>query len=146
MTTVSQVLSNLSSFRLPWIMLLSTNAFSQRKIFKLWYKICCILMFSFFSSFVVCEVEIDYGLLQAENPKRTCVWFHRVLSGLDSSEHAQNPMVLKYRDNYPNGMCHNDECHPQVLLHNLKNKKMKEAMQIENIFTYDAPWTPKGNL
>ncbi len=55
-------------------------------------------------------------------------------------------MVLKYRDYCPNEMCDSDDVHPQILLHNLKNKKMKEAMQIENIYTYDTPWTPKGNL
>lgn len=94
---------------------------------------------------LVCEVEIEYGLLQAENPKRSCVWFHRVISGLDLSGHAENPEVLKYVDCRPNEEDHSDDAHPQVLLHNLKNKKMKEAMHIENIFTYDATWTPRGN-
>ena len=102
--------------------------------------------FSFSLFIIVCEVEIEYGLVQAETPKRSCVWFHRVISGLESSEHTQNPVVLRYRDYCTNEMCHSGDAHPQVLLHNLKNKKMKETMHIENIFTYDAPWTPKGNL
>ena len=54
--------------------------------------------------------------------------------------------MLKYLDDRPNGIKHSDEAHPQVLLHNLKNEKMKEAMAIENIFTYDSTWTPKGNF
>ncbi|KAJ7389992.1 hypothetical protein OS493_028047 [Desmophyllum pertusum] len=98
----------------------------------------------YFSLFLVCEVEIEYGLLQAENPKRSCAWFHRVISGLDSSGHAENPEVHKYTDCCPDGVCLDDGAHPQALLHKLKNKKMKEAMEIENIFTYDATWTPKG--
>ena len=99
----------------------------------------------FFFPRPVCEVEIEYGLLQAENPKRSCVWLHRVISGLNSPANAEHPEVLKYLDDKPNGTEHNDETHPQVLLHNLKNKKMKEAMALENIFTYDVTWTPKGN-
>jgi len=55
------------------------------------------------------------------------VWFHRIISGLASSENAEHPNVLKYVDYGPNGVDSNDEAHPQVLLHNLKNKKMKEA-------------------
>ena len=94
----------------------------------------------------VCEVEIEYGLLQAENPKRSCVWFHRIISGLDSPEHAKNPEVLKYRDYCLDEVCHRDDAHPQTLLHKLKKKKMKEVMHIENIFTYDTPWTPKGKV
>jgi len=90
-------------------------------------------------------VEIEYGLLQAENPKRSCVWFHRIINGLESSEDGDNAEVLKYTDYCPDGLCLNDSTHPQALLHNLKNKKMKEAMYVENIFTYDATWTSKGN-
>lgn len=90
-------------------------------------------------------MEIEYGLLQAENPKRSCVWFHRIINGLESSEDGDNAEVLKYTDYCPDGLCLNDSTHPQALLHNLKNKKMKEAMHVENVFTYDATWTPKGN-
>ena len=101
-------------------------------------------IFSFFA-YIVCEVEIEYGLLQAENPKRSCVWFHRIISGIDSPEHTSNNSdVLKYRDYSPDGICLSDDVHPQYLLHNLKNKKIKEAMPVENIFTYDVTWTPKG--
>lgn len=53
--------------------------------------------------------------------------------------------MLKYTDHCAGGVCLNDGTHPQALLHNLKNKKMKQVMEIENIFTYDATWTPKGN-
>ena len=94
----------------------------------------------------VCEVEIEYGLLQAENPKRSCVWFHRIISGLDSPAHTKNPEVLKYRDYCLDELCHRDNAHPQALLYKLKNKRMKEVMHIENIFTYDTPWTPKGKI
>ena len=95
---------------------------------------------------LVCEVEIEYGLIQAENTKRSCVWFHRVINGLESSEDGDNAEVLKYTDYCPDGLCLNDSTHPQALLHNLKNKKMREVMHEENIFTYDPTWTPKGNL
>ena len=99
----------------------------------------------FFNLFLlVCEVEIEYGLLQAENTKQSCVWFHRVINGLESSEDGDNAEVLKYTDYCPDGLCLNDGTHPQVLLHNLKNKKMKDVIHVENIFTYDATWTPKG--
>ena len=102
-------------------------------------------MYVIFLIVLVCEVEIEYGLLQAENTKRSCVWFHRVISGLESSEDGDNAEFLKYTDYCPDGLCLNDGTHPQALLHNLKNKKMKEVMHDENIFTYDATWTPKGN-
>ena len=90
-------------------------------------------------------MEIEYGLLQAENTKRSCVWFHRIINGLEPSEDGDNAEVLKYTDHCPDGVCLNDGTHPQALLHNLKSKKMKEAMHVENIFTYNATWTPKGN-
>lgn len=73
------------------------------------------------------------------------MWFHRVINGLESSEDGDNAEFLKYTDYCPDGLCLNDGTHPQTLLHNLKNKKMKEVMHAENIFTYDATWTPKGN-
>lgn len=82
--------------------------------------------------------------MQAENPKRSCVWFHRVISGLNSPTSTDHPEILKYIDERPNVVNHSDEANPQTLLHTLKNKKMKEVMDIENIFTYDATWTPKG--
>lgn len=62
---------------------------------------------------LVCEVEIECGLLKADNPKRSCVWFHRIISGLPSSENAEHPNVLKYVDYGPNGVDSNDEAHPQ---------------------------------
>ena len=43
--------------------------------------------------FLVSEVEIKQGLLQVENPKRSCVWFHRAINGLDSD--SDNPEALK---------------------------------------------------
>jgi len=73
------------------------------------------------------------------------VWFHRIINGLESSDDGDNDEVLKYTDHCPDGLCLNDSTHPQALLHSLKNKKMKEVMNVENIFTYDATWTPKGN-
>lgn len=106
-----------------------------------------MVIFSFSSPFIsVCDVEIEYGVLQAENPKRSCVWFHRMISGLDSPDHAKNPTVLKYRDYCLDELCDRNDAHPHALLHKLKNKKMKEVMHIENIFTYDTPWTPKGKI
>ncbi|XP_022797421.1 NACHT domain- and WD repeat-containing protein 1-like isoform X3 [Stylophora pistillata] len=90
----------------------------------------------------VSEEEIKRGLLEVGNPKRSCVWFHRTINGLDSD--ADNPEVLKYTDNCPDGICLADGTHPQALLHNLKNEKMKQAMDTENIFTYDVTWTPNG--
>lgn len=92
----------------------------------------------------VCEEEIEHGLLRVENPKRSCVWFHRVISGLDSPENADHPDVLKYLDHRPDEKEYSDDTHPKVLLDNLKNKRMKETMDLANIFTYDAAWTPKG--
>ena len=105
------------------------------------------MMVCFPSHFIsVCEVEIEHGLVQAENPKRSCVWFHRIISGLESPEHAKNPEVFKYRDYCLDEQCDRDNAHPQALLHKLKNKKMREVMHVENIFTYDTPWTPKGKI
>lgn len=92
--------------------------------------------------FLVSEVEIRQGLLQVENPKRSCVWFHRAINGLDSD--SDNPEALKYTDHCPGGICLNDGAHPQALLHNLKNEKMKQAVDAENTFTYDVTWTPNG--
>lgn len=73
------------------------------------------------------------------------MWFHRVINGLESSEDGDNAEMLKYTDYCPDGLCLNDGTHPQALLNKLKNKKMKEVMHVENIFTYDPTWTPKGN-
>ena len=92
--------------------------------------------------FLVSEVEIKQGLLKVENPKRSCVWFHRAINGLDSD--SDNPEALKYTDHCPGGVCLNDGAHPQALLHNLKNEKMKQAVDTENTFTYDVTWTPNG--
>ena len=73
------------------------------------------------------------------------MWFHRVISGLDSPENADHPDVLKYLDHRPDEKEYSDDTHPKVLLDNLKNKRMKETMDLANIFTYDAAWTPKGS-
>lgn len=93
----------------------------------------------------VCEEEIERGLLDVENRKKSCVWFHRVISGLDTQNNAEHPEVLKYLDLRPDGEAHSDESRPKVLLENLKNERMKEAIDSANLFTYDVTWTPKGN-
>ena len=94
---------------------------------------------------LVCEEEIERGLLDVENRKKSCVWFHRAISGLDTQDNAEHPEVLKYLDVRPDGEAHSDESRPKVLLENLKNKRMKEAIDSANLFTYDVTWTPKGN-
>ena len=93
----------------------------------------------------VCEEEIERGLLDVEHRKKSCVWFHRVISGLDTQNNAEHPEVLKYLDLRPDGEAHSDESRPKVLLENLKNERMKEAIDSANLFTYDVTWTHKGN-
>ena len=100
--------------------------------------------FVHFVHLLVCEVEIEHGLLKADNPKRSCLWFHRVVSGLDPDEHSKNPVAANYIDYCADGKDRCGKDHPQSLLHNLKNKKMKETLHLDNIFTYDATWTPRG--
>lgn len=73
------------------------------------------------------------------------MWFYCVISGLDLLENVDYLDVLKYLDYWFDEKEYSDDIYLKVFLDNLKNKRMKEIMDLVNIFIYDVVWMLKGS-
>ena len=88
----------------------------------------------------VSEHEIEAGLLNAQDPHKKCIWFHRHIN-FASQEMEQNEYVARYLDKLTASADH--ESSPQELLQKLKDQ-MLTVLPSDNVVDYSVEWTPKG--
>lgn len=88
---------------------------------------------------LVTEDEIDHGIFKITNPNASCLCYTRSLSNLSSN--LTDDSALQYIDVNSSKML---DVEAQELLHDLKWRKLPEALDPSNVHHYTLQWVPGG--